>query len=154
MRLSGKHSLGATSPGSSGRSSSPSSQHETPSNRPREPPKYTSNVSPITLTRVSHFRGQYQAMGLSNDVTEILLAAAHPSTQKTYKSAWGRSSRWCDRRKVYPLSATLADILLCLTEYFKSGAAYRSVNVACLRDFNVNMAFAKRTQLSMQFLTL
>ncbi|CAH3033472.1 unnamed protein product, partial [Porites lobata] len=63
--------------------------HETPSNRPREPPKYTSNVSPITLSRVSHFRGQYQAMGLSNDVTEILLAAAHPSTQKTYKSAWG-----------------------------------------------------------------
>lgn len=68
LRLSGKHSLGATSPGSSGRSSSPSSQHETPSNRPREPPKYTSNVSPITLSRVSHFRGQYQAMGLSNDV--------------------------------------------------------------------------------------
>lgn len=69
----------------------PSSRH--PLTDPASPPKDTSNVSPITLSRVSHHRGQYQAMGLSNDVTEILLAVAHPSTRKTYKSAWGRSSR-------------------------------------------------------------
>lgn len=113
--------LVATSPGSPGRSSGPSSQHQAPSDRPSEPPKDTPSVSSITLSRVSHLRGQYRDAPCSSS----------PSTRKTYKSAWGRWSRWCDRRKVDPLFAPLVDIVLCLTEYFKSGAVYSSVNVFC-----------------------
>ena len=82
-----------------------------------------------TLSRMSHIRGQYQAMGISENVTEILLSASRPSTRRTYKSAWGRWSRWCDKRKVDPFSAPIADILHYLTEYFNGGAAYHSVNV-------------------------
>ena len=71
-------------------------------------------------------------MGISENVAEIVFSASRPSTRKTYKSAWGRWSRWCDKRKVDPFSVPLADILLYLTEYmyFNGGAAYRSVNVA------------------------
>ena len=71
-------------------------------------------------------------MGISENVAEILFSASRPSTRKTYKSAWGRWSRSCDKRKVDPFSVPLADILLYLTEYmyFNGGAAYRSVNVA------------------------
>ena len=63
-------------------------------------------------------------------LAEILLSESRPSTRKTYKSAWGRWSCWCNKRKVDPFSAPLADILLYLTGYFNSGAAYRLVNVA------------------------
>ena len=73
---------------------------------------------------------QYQAMGISENVTKILLSASRPSTRRTYKSAWGRWSRRCDKRKVDPFSAPIADILLYLTEYLNGGAANRSVNVA------------------------
>ena len=69
-------------------------------------------------------------MVISENVAEILFSASRPSTRKTYKSAWGRWSRWCDKRKVVPFSVPLADILLYQTEYFNGGAAYRSVNVA------------------------
>ena len=69
-------------------------------------------------------------MGIPDSVTEILLSASRQSTRKTYQSAWRRWSGWCVKRKIDPLSAPLTDILLYLTEYFNSGAAYRSVNVA------------------------
>ena len=71
-------------------------------------------------------------MGISENVAEILFSASRPSTRKTYISAWGRWTRWCDKRKVDPFSVPLADILLYPTEYmyFNGGAAYRSVNVA------------------------
>ena len=87
-------------------------------------------VPQTTLSRASHIRVQYQAMGISENVTKILLSAYRPSTRRTYKSAWGGWSRRCDKRKVDPFSAPIADILLYLTEYFNGGAAYRSVNVA------------------------
>ena len=37
---------------------------------------------------------------------------------------------WCAIRQVNPISATLNDVLLSLTDRFNNGAAYRSVNVA------------------------
>ena len=120
----------ASPPQSSGRATSPHPEHETSPQGPSSSSKDTSNVPQTTLSRVSHIRGQYQAMGISENVTEILLSASRPSTRRTYKSAWGRWSRCCDKRKVDPFSAPIADILLYLTEYFNGGAAYRSVNVA------------------------
>lgn len=68
-------------------------------------------------------------MGISEKLSKILFSASQPSTQKTYKYAWGRWSSWCHQRKVDPFSAPIADILLYLTEYFSGGAAYRSLNV-------------------------
>ena len=70
-------------------------------------------------------------MGIPDNVTEILLSASSQSTRETYQSAWRRWSGWCVNKKIDPLSAPLTDILLFLTECFNSGAAYRSVNVAC-----------------------
>ena len=113
-----------------GRTSSPPAELQTPPEGPSGPSEDSSNVPQTTLSRVSCLRGQYQAMGIPDNVTEILLSASRPSTRKTYQSAWRRWSGWCVKRKIDPLSAPLTDILLYLTEYFNSGAAYRSVNVA------------------------
>ena len=97
---------------------------------PSRPSKNSSNVPQTTLSRVFCLWGQYQAMGILDNVTEILVSASRQSTRKTYQSAWRRWSGWCVKRKIDPLSAPLTDILLYLTEYFNSGAAYRSANVA------------------------
>ena len=113
-----------------GRATSPHLEHQAPPEGPSRPPMDTSNVSQTTLSRVSHLQKQYQTMGISENVGKILFSAYRPSTRKTYKSAWGRWSRWCDKRKVDPFSAPLAGILLYLTEYFNGEAVYRSVNVA------------------------
>ena len=112
------------------RTSSPPAELQTPPEGPSSPSENSSNVPQTTLSRVSCLRGQYQAMGIPDNVTEILLSASRQSTRKTYQSAWRRWSGWCVKRKIDPLSAPLTDILLYLTEYFNSGAAYRSVNVA------------------------
>ena len=84
-----------------------------------------------SFNRLSHIREQHQTEGFSEDVTEILLSATRASTHKTYQSAGRLWSSWCYKRKVNPISATLNDALLFLTDRFKNGAAYRSVNVAC-----------------------
>ena len=112
------------------RTPSPSAELQTPPEGPSRPSENLSNVPQTTLSRVLCLRGQYQAMGIPNNVTEILLSASRQSTRKTYQSAWRRWSGWCVKRMIYPLSAPLTDILLYLSEYFNSGAAYRSVNVA------------------------
>ena len=87
------------------------------------------NVPQASSSRLSHIREQHQTEGFSEDVTEILLSATRASTRKTYQSAWGQWSRWCSKRKVNPISANLNDVLVFLTDRFKNGTAYRSVNV-------------------------
>ena len=133
-RISGTHLASTTMVASAseppGRTFSPPADLHTPPERPRRPSKDPSHVPQTTFSRVSCLRGQYQAMGIPDNVTEILLSAYRPSTRKTYQSAWRRWSGWCVKRKLDPLSAPLTDILLFLTVYFNSGAAYRSVNVA------------------------
>ena len=70
------------------------------------------------------------AKGIPDNVTEIPFLASRLSTRKTYQSAWRRWSGWCVKRTIDSLSVPLSDVLLHLTEYFNSKAAYRSVNVA------------------------
>ena len=132
--ISGTHlassTMVATATEPPGRATCPPAELQTPPEGPSRPSEDSSNVPQTTLSRVSCLRGQYQTMGIPDNVTEILLSASRPSTRKTYQSAWRRWSGWCVKRKTDPLSAPLTDILLYLTEYFNSGAAYRSVNVA------------------------
>lgn len=88
------------------------------------------NVPQSSFSRLSHIKEQHQTEGFSEDVTEILLSATRASTHKTYQSALRLRSNWCSERKVNPISATLIDVPLFLTDRSKNGAAYRSVNVA------------------------
>ena len=74
--------------------------------------------------------GTLPGNGNSRQCYRDSLSASRPSTRKKYQSAWRCWSGWCVKRKLDPLSAPLTDILLFSTDYFNSGAAYRSVNVA------------------------
>ena len=100
-----------------------------PSERPIITQEDTPNVSQASSSRISYIRKNFETEGIPDNVTNILLSATRSSTSKTYQSAWKHWSSWCNSKQVNPVSATLNNILLFLTEFFEGGAAYRSVNV-------------------------
>ena len=84
------------------RTSSPPVELQTPPEGPSRPSDNLSNVPQTTLSRVLCLRGQYQAMGIPDNVTEILHSASRQSTRKTYPSAWRHWSGLCVKRKTDP----------------------------------------------------
>ena len=92
------------------------------------PPVWQAQPWQAPSDRLSHIREQRKTEGFLEDITEIVLSATRSSTHKTYQSAWGQWNSWYGKRKVNPVSATLNDVLLFLTDRLKSGTAYRSVN--------------------------
>ena len=103
---------------------------QTPAEGSCVPSENPPNVPQASFSRLSVIREQHQTEGFSEDITKILQSATRASTHKTYQSAWGLWHSWCAKRKVNPISATLNDVLLFLTDRFNNRAAYRSVNVA------------------------
>ena len=53
--------------------------------------------------------------------TRIPQSASRASTHNTYQSAWGLWHSSCAKRKVNPLSATLIDVFVFLTDRFNNG---------------------------------
>ena len=110
-------------------SASVATDQSNPLNGPDQPEPSSSNVPSPSLGRVSHLYQRFQAEGIPTSVADLLIAATRTSTHKTYESSWNRWCRWCSRRKVDPLSSSISDILIFLTEVFNEGLAYRSLNV-------------------------
>ena len=110
-------------------SASVATDQSNPLNGPDQPEPSSSNVPSPSLGRVSHLYQRFQAEGIPTNVADLLIAATRTSTHKTYESSWNRWCRWCSRRKVDPLSSSISDILIFLTEVFNEGLAYRSLNV-------------------------
>ena len=61
------------------RTFSPPTELQTPPEGPGRPSEYSSNVLQTTLSHVSYLLGQYQGMGIPDNVTEILLLASRQS---------------------------------------------------------------------------
>ena len=122
--------LVATPPEPSGQAITPHHYHRTPFKGSIRLLTDSTNVSQTAPCCVSHLWRQYQAMGISEDIAQVLLLASCPSKRKTYRSASGRWSWWCDKWKVNSFSASLADILLYLTEFFNDRVPSHSVNPA------------------------
>ena len=97
-------------------------------NGPNRPESSSSNVYSPPLGRVSHLYQCFQAEGIPTNVADLLIAATRTSTHKTYEFSWNRWCRWCSGRQVDPLSSSISDILIFLTEVFNEGLAYRSLN--------------------------
>ena len=98
-------------------------------NGPERPEPSSSNVSSPSLGRIPHLYQRFQAEGIPSNVADLLIAATRTSTHKTYESSWNRWCRWCSGRQIDPLSSSISDILIFLTDVFNEGLAYRSLNV-------------------------
>ena len=110
-------------------SASVATEQSNPLNGPAQPEQSSSNVSSPSLGRVSHLYQRFQAEGIPTNVTDLLIVATRTSTHRTYESSWNRWCRWCSGRQIHPLSSSINDILIFLTEVFNEGLAYRSLNV-------------------------
>ena len=110
-------------------SASVAPEQSNPVNGPDRPEPRSSNVSSSSLGRVSHLYQRFQAESIPTNVADLLIAATRTSTHKTYESSWNRWCRWCSGRQIDPLSSSISDILIFLTEVFNEGLAYRSLNV-------------------------
>ena len=110
-------------------SASVAPEQSNPVNGPDRSEPRSSNVSSSSLGRVSHLYQRFQAEGIPTNVADLLIAATRTSTHKTYESSWNRWCRWCSGRQIDPLSSSISDILIFLTEVFNEGLAYRSLNV-------------------------
>ena len=110
-------------------SASTTAKQSNPPNRPVRSEQSSPDVSSPSLGRVSHLYQRFQAEGIPTNVADLLIAATRTSTHKTYESSWNRWCRWCSGRQIDPLSSSINDILIFLTEVFNEGLAYRSINV-------------------------
>ena len=110
-------------------SASTTAKQSNPPNRPVRSEQSSPDVSSPSLGRVSNFYQRFQAEGIPTNVADLLIAATRTSTHKTYESSWNRWCRWCSGRQIDPLSSSINDILILLTEVFNEGLAYRSINV-------------------------
>ena len=71
----------------------------------------------------------YSATAISRSAQNLLLAAWRKGTSDSYSSAWRKWASWCSERKINPVCADIASILVFLTFEFDSGKAYRTLNV-------------------------
>lgn len=77
-------------------------------------------------------RRQFRAEAIPEDAIELILASWREKTNATYNSAWRKWERWCSSQNTNPFSANLADILRFLTQKFRDGKEYHSLN--CYRS--------------------
>ena len=71
---------------------------------------------------------QLDAKGVSKDAAELIQASWRKGTQKSYATAWGKWCGWCDRRETDPVSAPMKYLLDFITEEFKNGKQYSTLN--------------------------
>ena len=83
---------------------------------------------PSYASRVAHIRNTLSNQGILQESADIICKSWRKGTTKSYESAWKRWVSWCEQRNTNPLSASLADILQFLTDLYKEGKEYSTVN--------------------------
>ena len=71
---------------------------------------------------------QLDAKGVWKDAAELIQASWRKGTQISYATAWGKWCGWCDRRETDPVSAPVKYLLDFITEEFKNGKQYSTLN--------------------------
>lgn len=68
-------------------------------------------------------------MQLSEEAEDLIYNSWGKGTKASYNSAWIKWGSWCNRRKIDPISAPVAQVLEFLTYLFYKGFQYRTINV-------------------------
>ena len=113
---------------------SPSSSGSTPvpSGHAFSQLRLPSSNDPSSVGRMEGLRGHLRAEAISEGAINLILASWREKTNATYNSAWRKWERWCTTHNTDPFSANIANVLEFLTEEFKAGRGYRSLN--CYRS--------------------
>ena len=91
--------------------------------------------SPIGVQRDSHSNrmeaigGRFEAIGLSENVKNLLFGSCRDGTNRSYESAWNKWVSWCCEREITPISASLSQFLEYLSWMYENKYEYRTINV-------------------------
>ena len=80
------------------------------------------------VSRVASIRQSLLSHNIPERVSKILLAPWKERTEKQYESAWKQFCRWCHKKSVNPFCCHLNSILLYLSDMYKKGLQYRTIN--------------------------
>lgn len=83
----------------------------------------------VPTIRLEVIRQRYIKQGLSGEVIELLLGEIRDTTAATYQSAWSGWLDWNSVRDSDPLLPSIGSVLQYLTDLFRGGSAYSSLNV-------------------------
>ena len=88
------------------------------------------SAGPPTISGLDGYRQNLLTGGVSEDTANLLRSHSwRKGTAGAYNSAWKQWSSWCGQQKVDPFCSTLASIADYLTELFKKGRSYHTVNI-------------------------
>ena len=88
------------------------------------------SARPPAISGLDGYRQNLLTGGVSEDTANLLRSHSwQKGTAGAYNSAWKQCSSWCGQRKVDPFCSTMASIAHYLTELFKKGRSYHTVNV-------------------------
>ena len=105
-------------------------------NSPAQPQESTEGPSQPTTSseiasscRLESIRKQHASVGVSEQAAELLSAGWSKGTNTAYQSGWRRWYSWCYSRNIDPIHGGIQPFLDFLSEVFKEGLEYRSINV-------------------------
>ena len=88
------------------------------------------SAGPPAISGLDGYRQNLLTGGVSEDTANVLRSHSwRKGTAGAYNSAWKQWSSWCGQRKVDPFCSTVASIADYLTELFKKGRSYHTVNI-------------------------
>ena len=105
------------------------------------------------LTRLGPERDRLRQGGLSDSVIQSIQAARAGSTTACYRPKWLGFQRWCEERRIEPLSCELGSSLSFLHLLVDRGLAHSTVKVyaaaisSCHEGFNGRSAFSHQLML-------
>ena len=91
----------------------------------------TDPEQPSYSSPMAHIQIMLSNQEILQKSADIICKSWRKETVKSYESTWKHWVSWCDQRNTNPISASLADILQFLTDLYKEGKEYSTVNTHC-----------------------
>ena len=80
------------------------------------------------FSSVESFRQRERQQGFSDEAAQLLSNKWRKGTKASYNYAWAKWSSWARARDIHPFSATVTDVVNFLSEMFKMGYEYSTIN--------------------------
>ena len=69
-----------------------------------------------------------QVQGISKAASNLISKSRRPNSNANYESSWRKWASWCSRRETDSFSSNINEILDYLTDLYKQGLQYRTIN--------------------------
>ena len=74
------------------------------------------------------FQARLQEEGISKAASDLISKSRRSNSNANYESPWKKSASWCSTRETDSFSSNINEILDYLTDLYKQGVQYRTIN--------------------------